>query len=526
MVGDSAAFPPDRRCCYGLPVRALFIAALSGVLYFVGFVGFGVWPLVFLFQAVLLLAIEGRTPRQAFGLGALSGFVAMCGGYYWVVHLLQAFAGLSLPLAVLGYVLLNIYQGLLWGFVAWLVARARRDLDIHPGWALPVAVIGVTWMYPLLFPSFVSASFFELPWLTQIADLGGAYLVDGLVALVNGGIYAVLSWKRFPPGRRALRLPPAAAASLVATLVYGGVRVAQVDASMASAPTLDVALVQANLGARDKTAQRQEFLLRHQRMSRAAIAQHPQLDLVVWPESAFNYALRRNRRSVARDITVGVTRPVLSGAITVGKAPDGTRQVFNSAVLTSSTGEVRGIFDKVRLLHFGETIPLVDTIPQLKKWFPRSGTFDRGTSFQPFVLDDGTKLLPMICYEDLIPSFVHRMWSEGGPPHALVNVTNDSWYGDTHEPLIHLALATLRSIETRRALIRSTNTGISAIVDPAGRITARTGQWTQETLVAAVPLVEDGSSPLYMWVGDWPCWLAVLTIAAGAFLARRRRSRG
>jgi apolipoprotein N-acyltransferase len=135
------------------------------------------------------------------------------------------------------------------------------------------------------------------------------------------------------------------------------------------------------------------------------------------------------------------------------------------------------------------------------------------------------KVLPMICYEDIIPTFVRRMWRAGGPAAALVNVTNDSWYGDTHEPLIHLVLASFRSIETRRALIRSTNTGISAFVDPMGRITQRSGQWTQETLVAEVPLIEDGESTVYMKVGDVLPWLALGAVAWGAVRLRRRRPR-
>jgi len=105
----------------------------------------------------------------------------------------------------------------------------------------------------------------------------------------------------------------------------------------------------------------------------------------------------------------------------------------------------------------------------------------------------------------------------------LVNVTNDSWYGDTNEPLIHLVLASFRSIETRRAMIRSTNTGISAFIDPAGRIVARTGQWEQENLVGDVPLFDDGSSTLYMMTGDVLGWLALALVLFGGITIRRRR---
>ena len=103
----------------------------------------------------------------------------------------------------------------------------------------------------------------------------------------------------------------------------------------------------------------------------------------------------------------------------------------------------------------------------------------------------------------------------------LVNGTNDSWYGDTHQPMIHLVLASFRSIETRRAMIRSTNTGISAIVDPAGRIVQRTGQWTRATLVAKVPLIKDGSSTVYMKIGNVVGWLCLALTVWGYWLCRR-----
>jgi apolipoprotein N-acyltransferase len=118
---------------------------------------------------------------------------------------------------------------------------------------------------------------------------------------------------------------------------------------------------------------------------------------------------------------------------------------------------------------FGERIPLASTFPEIRRWFPRTSTFTSGESLEPLRLGALT-FLPTICYEDILPALVRRLWRSSGPTSVLVNLTNDSWFGDSHEPLIHLALASFRAIETRRALIRSTNTGISALVDPVGRI--------------------------------------------------------
>lgn len=496
-------------------MRAFGLATLAGIAYFLGFIGFGIWPLVFVFPALLLAALEGASPRRAFLLGAWTGFVALCGGYYWVVQLLIQFAGLAWPLAVLGYVLLNLFQGALWGVAAALTAWVRDRGRIAPEWALIPAVVIAERFYPLIFPSYVAASFFEVPYLTQTADLGGVLLVDATIMLVGGGLYRAVRARNL-----SARPLVVAGAVLAFTLLYSVARISMVNAELDTLPKLRVGLIQSNLGAADKTTRRKEFLRRHQQMSRAAVVADPGIELLVWPEAAFNRAIHRARKSVRFDITKDIPRPVLSGALSIGEV-DEERRVYNSAVLTSSTGDIRGWYDKIYLVAFGETLPLSDTFPALKKWFPRTGTFDRGQSYQSLRLDDGTKLLPMICFEDLIGQLVRDIWNADGPPAALVNVTNDSWYGDTHEPRIHLALAALRSIESRRSLIRSTNTGISAVIDPAGRVIDQTGQWKQEILIADVPLVTDGRSTLYILLGNWVVWVSAAFIL-GLVVWRRR----
>lgn len=507
-------------------IKQLALAALGGVLYFTGFVGFGYWPNIFLLFVPVLVAIEGTTPRRALLIGTVFGLVTNCGGYYWVIHLIKEFANLALPLAVLGYLLLCLYQGFLLAILIWMVRRADRDLGIRPVWSLPVAFMALEQFYPLLFPSYVGNSLYQVPALTQIVDLTGMLGLTALICLVNGALYEGLTaWRtQRAPSALALAVPLLV---VLLTLGYGVAQISRWQAKIDAAPTLRVGMVQTNLGARDKAARRDEFIERHQTMTRDLLKQEPHLDLVVWPESAYNRYIHRRTRSLAKTVTRDIPVPVIFGALTYDRiAPGAEPDVYNTAVLTSSTGEVRQLFDKVELLMFGETLPLVETFPQIEKWFSHSSTFQRGKTFQPFkvaVPGGATSLLPMICYEDIIPAFVRRMWQEGGAAEALVNVTNDSWYGDTHEPLIHLVLASFRSIETRRALIRSTNTGLSAFVDPLGRITQRTEQWQRQTLVADVPLIKDGQSTLYMRVGDVLAWLSLAALGLAVLRMRRRR---
>ncbi len=505
-------------------VKALLLAVLAGCGYFIGFVGFGVWPLTYLFMALLLLALENASPRQGLLLGWLSGTVANMGGYYWVNHLLQDFANLNVPLAFLGYFLLCVYQGGMVAVVGYGIVRGRENLGIHPAISLMVMWPFAEFIYPFIFPSYVGNSLYQQSHLTQIVGLLGMLFLTLQICVVNGAVFSLLRKGKYP-AKQNLSIVAGAVLFLLGSAVYGTIKIKAFEAEKGQLRQLKTALIQTNLGARDKAKRRNEFIRRHQAMSREVLQKEPDVELIVWPESAFNRAIHRDMKNVESIITSGIDAPVAFGVITVGRNEEGRRQVFNSAVLTSSTGDILTTFDKIELLVFGETIPLIETFPQIRKWLPRSSVFDRGRNYDPFRMKDGTRLMPMICYEDIIPRFVLNMWQKGGPSEVLVNMTNDSWYGDTHEPLIHLALATFRSIETGRSLIRTTNTGISAVVDPVGRIQARTGQWTRETLVEQVTLVEDERETIYMQVGDIIGYLSFFLVFLAGVLIWKKRSR-
>jgi len=495
------------------------LAALSGVLYFVGFVGYGQHYLAWICFVPALWAIRDVTPRRALLLGTLFGTVMSFGGFYWVGGMLGEFAGLGPFLSGLGLTLLCLQHGLGVGLVLAAVRRLERDRGIAPVWSLPLALTAHELLYPQIFPYYLGASQFKVTWVTQIAELFGIVGVSALVVLVNGAVFELVRAKKDqrPIARRRVLIP---AGVLVACLAFGAIRAASLDDDIAAARKIKVAMIQTNLGAKDKHARADAFLQKHIDMSRRAIEKDPSIELLVWPETAYNRWLDKRTKDLSRSPLGQMGRPMIFGALLTDTAPDGERRAYNSAVITSSTGQVLGSFDKIELLVFGEAIPLSDVFPIVKKWLPMASTFTRGTSTKPLVARDGTKFLPMICYEDILPRFVRRLWSEGGPSDVLVNVTNDSWYGDSDEPIEHLALATFRSIETRRALIRATNTGISALVDPVGRITQRSGQWTEEVIVGSVPLIEDDRSTIYQTIGDLPAWAA--TIALAVLLFRRR----
>jgi apolipoprotein N-acyltransferase len=252
------------------------------------------------------------------------------------------------------------------------------------------------------------------------------------------------------------------------------------------------------------------------------------VDFVVWSETSATFPTREDLATKGhfyRDrfaASLGV--PTIFGAVLYRVDPDRERW-FNTAISTDIKGDIRGRYDKQYLLAFGEYLPFGDTFPILYKWSPHSGRFSPGTSLEPLIVDiKGVehKVSALICYEDILPGFTNRAVSHADP-ELLVNMTNDAWFGDTTEPWQHLALAKFRAVEHRRFLVRSTNSGVSAVIDPNGAVVDGTlsTPFKAEAHDAVIRWMKGGT--VYEWIGDVPWYL----VSLGAFVAafRRRRPR-
>jgi apolipoprotein N-acyltransferase len=214
--------------------------------------------------------------------------------------------------------------------------------------------------------------------------------------------------------------------------------------------------------------------------------------------------------------------PAIFGAVIIKRVPDEREYVFyNTAVASDATGTVTSRYDKEYLLAFGEYLPFGDTFPVLYKWSPNSGHFSKGTSLDPLELTVGGATHPvtmLICYEDILPEFTNAAVRHADP-ELLVNMTNDAWFGDTVEPWEHLALAQMRAVEHRRYLVRGTNSGVSAVVDPVGRVVAHSGTFREEGISAPIHWMK--SHTVYERIGDWPWLLGSIALGIGAFRKRK-----
>jgi len=492
------------------------LALMSGALYFAAFPGVDIWPLAFVALVPFIVALQGQTARRGLWLGWVAGFTMTMSGFYWLLDMLRVFSGFPTILCVLFMALLCTYQAGRMALTGWLVTRATsRNWPF--GLAFTLAFATGEFAFPLLFPWYYGATVHQCPPLMQTAELGGPIAVGLVLATFNLAVAGViLAASQHRPQNWRLHLGLVAVVGL--SLIYGILRIHAVHRSAFAAPKAHVGLVQANMSLFGKRHEMEEGLSRHLALTKA-LNDRRKLDLVVWSETSVMRPVEESNLSVdvPRSFANKLRVPALFGSVLVRPVDDERSYVFfNSALATDANGNVTGRYDKTYLLAFGEYLPLGETFPILYRWSPNSGHFSQGSSLAPVKIGDHW-VSTNICYEDLSPSFVNKMLRHHDA-ELIVNMTNDAWFGDTLEPWQHLALAKFRAIEQRRYLIRSTNSGISAFIDPTGEVMAHTGAFEQVALDRDVSWMQGRT--VYRRLGDLP-WLA--TSLASFVLALRRR---
>lgn len=486
---------------------ALALAVVGGVLFAASFCGYDHDTLAWICLVPTVWALDRPAlgARGALGVGWLTGFVAHLGVYTWLVGMLQDFGDLSFVAATCGYIGICWVQSVLFaGFgLGTYLLRHRYNMPI--GAAAPIAMVLCEWLTPALFPSYLANTQYKNPWVIQGCSLWGVLGLSYMLVWSACAGYQSLAWLLDRSTKKPTRAVGLWAAALVAMLTYGWHTTARLDAIIANTKrTLTVGLVQTNMGIYEKTDDPAEGQRRHLEQSLQVEAAGAQL--IVWSESAFYYALDTNTTNVRRQVMGQLHTPLLFGALRNQIGPEGLEQ-YNSAFLADCRGDLLSSYDKIHLLAFGEFLPFGETLPWLYRLSPQTSRFWQGHHLRPLQLGD-MRIGTLICYEDILPGFVRSVMQQS--PNLLVNITNDAWFGNSREPRIHLALAVFRAVEHRRYLVRSTNSGISAIIDPAGRILKQTAVYTRANLIGDIKPMT--GTTLYQSLGDWPGYLSLLVV--------------
>jgi len=457
---------------------------------------------------------------RGFLLAWISGVIFYAGSCYWVYHVMQYYGGLDPAVATGVLVLFCLYVGLVHGLfgavLTWIAARpvwGQRGLIL----AAPFVWIGA---------EFFRARIIGFPWdllgtvlvdnipLSRIASVTGVYGLSFEIMLMNAALVAILY------GRRKRRVLMLAAAILIIGIVETGSYLEPPPAI----PTGTARLVQPNISL-DQQWDAQSYDSTLNDLKQISIPQpgegmpgDPLPDLVIWPESPAPFFTNERRFNQAlSDIATGTNAYVLAGAIGILRDGDNSK-IYNSAELVAPNGDRLARYDKIHLVPFGEYVPFKDLFSFAKKLTKEVGDFIPGT--QRLVLPvHSYKLGTFICYESIFPDEIREFANQGAG--LLVNISNDGWFGETGAPGQHLRMARMRAIENNRWLLRATNTGITATIDPYGRIV----QQARRNVRVAVnmPYGVVTSTTFYTRHGDWFAWMCVFACAIIAVLALVKR---
>lgn len=445
----------------------------------------------------LLFTVEAGRVRLNFLSGFIAGIVSFGGLVYWVVVAMNTFGGISIPLSLATLFLLVLYLSLFTGCFTGLIGLLRDRLGIPFALSAPPAWVLLEYLRGILlsgFPwSFLAHSQYNFLPVVQAVSVTGTYFLSFLIVAVNCLVYSTLANKRFP-----LAYGTFVICLFSACLAFGFYRLSEpVRGNMGAA------IIQGNVPQDVKfdEAYREATIKTY---STLTLLHSLPSDLVVWPETAMPFVFGRNGASDAiRAIPKDLGNNLLFGTI----SRDERGRCYNSAYVIGKNGEVSGPYSKNHLVPFGEYTPLVAYFPFLQDISVAIGDFFPGPSHDPIRTDTG-RIGVLICYEGVFPYITIDTVRRGAD--VLVNITNDGWFGRSSAPYQHLAAYVFRAVETDRYVLRAANTGISAIIDPRGRIDARTSLFETEVLRGTFGLRRGRT--LYVRYGDYFVLLAFLLL--------------
>jgi apolipoprotein N-acyltransferase len=459
------------------------------------------------------VALTGARRGLAFGIGA--NLVAL----RFIPSVVERFTPLPWVAGCVGLGLLAAFEGTRWmvaGVACETLVRARVP---RPA-AFAAGVYAGTFV-PTMFPWTPAGG--ASPWvaIVQLADVVGERGVTALMALaaalVASAVSAIL---RREPLRHAAFLTGAAVALVGAQIAFGVARIRAIERALTGA-RVRVALLQPAIAAtiRWEDDRAPALLAGLGALTERGARQGAQL--VVWPEAAYPYRLphgvRRAPDTPRGIVPPGVSVPVLAGLL-MTRDPDGS--ATNSALVAAPDGGLSESYDKRHLLWFGETVPLADRLPWLRRVFARGLGLSSGDS-ERLLVAGPVHAAALICYEDTLPEAGRE--ADSVAPNLLVNLTNDAWFTGSAESELHLRLAALRAVELRRDLVRAVNGGPTSWIDASGRVRARASpEFASVTM--AEPALSDAPPTAYSRFGDAPWALALLVLANAAVWRRALRS--
>ena len=449
--------------------------------------------------------LRGQPALRSLILGLLAGWVYFVGTVYWTGDVVRTFGGLPAPVALFAMAMLGLYLALYPAVSALLTARIVRTFGVRGLLCFPALWVATEfWRGTYIMGGFpwvpLGNSQVEMLPVAQLASVFGVYGLSALVALVN----ALIACALISVGRRRVAVLVCAALVPLACAGWGAWRM-QHDTLVRSGEPMSVGIVQANIDQETKWNHRdaRRIFSTHIAITRDVVRRGARL--VLWPESSVPFRFnddatgRGEMQQLVRELGIHL----LFGS---DEELNGTTS-YNSAFLLSPGGQTLAVYRKIHLVPFGEFIPYGSWLaffPPLVETLGGFAPFAPGTSVVMLPVD-GHQVSTAICYEVTYPSLIATGVRQGS--ELLTTITNDGWYGTSSAPYQHFEMARMRAIEQGRYLVRSANTGISGIVDPYGRVIARSAIFKEAGIVGTVRLLSEQT--MYAKLGDVVAYVAI-----------------
>ena len=513
----------SEKCLWGVSLKDITLAAISGILLTAAFPKIAWQILAWIAFVPLFYAIKNKSVDQGLKLGFFSGIIHYTTLLYWIPGVVETYGRLPILVSWAVLLLLVMYLSLYPMVFAGILSRFAKG-SFMTLWLAPFLWTGLEYVRAFLLSGFpwenLGCSQYKWLRLIQVSDIFGVYGLSALIIAVNVGFFELcdaigrkrgISWK---PMLVVLL-------AMIGSLAYGTWRMTEIDRTAETASMRTVTLVQGNIDQSKKWIPSflNKTLEQYGRLTDSASGERP--DLTVWPETALPFYFLHDKKPTKK--VLDFVRKA-QGYFIVGSPSfqvNGEGLVyFNSAFLIGPNAHVLGKYDKVHLVPYGEYVPFKKYLPFLGKMVEAVGDFEAGEAGHVLSWEK-EKLGVLICFEIIFSELARAMAKNGA--QLLVNITNDAWFGTTSAPYQHLSMAVFRAVETRRSLARAANTGISAFVDPVGRIDHDTPLFEEAVRTRSVPLMDINT--VYVRFGDFfaiGC-LAITCVMVGLGLWKRPR---
>jgi len=447
----------------------MLFAISSSLLLILSFPNFNLSYLAFIGFVPLFFAIENKSPKKAFLISYICGFLFYLGVLYWLYHV-----------TIIGLIILCLYLAIYFGIFGLFTLHVTR-YTLHKPVLLQLFTIPASWVFleyiqAHLFTGFGWAllgysQYKNIP-LIQIADFSGVYGVSFVIMMVNYAFYRAF--------KKSFLEVAVAVMVLAAVFGYGII----MENSEEPGKDIRVSVIQGNIPQELKWDPEAAEMIINKYASLTKMASLEKADLIIWPETSFPgfFEIDKEMTDEVLSLAKAIKTPILIGANTEDPSPfplpEGervrVRGYFNSAVLISRRGNSVARYDKIHLVPFGEYVPFSNSLPFLHSLvLGELGEFTPGNEFKAFSLQPSAfsqriKFSVLICFEDIFPELARRFVRNGA--RFLVVITNDAWYGRSGAAYQHAANSVFRAIENRVPVVRCANTGYSCFIDSKGRI--------------------------------------------------------